>query len=633
MGEIRVASRRVSRPRRIARRLGISLCLLILVTLVTTFGFWRATSYHVPGGTLSSESPESPESLESFSGRDSLLAFDASTMHQQGNIWVLKLSGEPHNIGFAHARLLGRMATEDESLLEESIVGEHRPSSLGWLARLERRARLRWRFRLLAAGMPAPRLVELAGYARGLARACRAKHGPASIPDLYERLVWRQAALDVGSVGGSQAPFGGLASGLAFVLGGGAGGSRGSGSGSGGSSSSGSSSGSGGSAAGLANEHPIMGRSFSLPGTDGAEEIVAVIVALKGRIPFLSIGWPGFVGVVTGVNAEGIAVAVNPSIADDIRPTASARPVALVGREILESATTLDEAIAIARSAPMLGAASLLIVSGTERQWVVVERSPGKAFVSRPGELRVAGDYLQSATFAKDAENNRAKLLRPGAGRISRLARLVGAASMSSSPAAAARPPSSSSAQLEAAVAILRDSTSQEGTPLPLGNSNAVNDLTAAHAVVIDPATRRAWISEGPGASGRSWQMVGLCAVLAQGQDDAQCTIQSGETSGELTADNRGIDLDAARRLILARRYMRQGERARRLGEPAVAAEAAARAVALAPQLAEAHRLVGDVARDRGDRERAKASYRRYLELYPASQMAADEARFFVESF
>src|SRR5262249_26832557 len=90
-----------------------------------------------------------------------------------------------------------------------------------------------------------------------------------------------------------------------------------------------------------------IGRVFALPGlADGGDsaEPVVTIAHPDGKIAWAAIGWPGLVGVVSGVNAEGIAVMVNPARTADVRPTRAARPVSLVARTVLEQAKTLDEA-------------------------------------------------------------------------------------------------------------------------------------------------------------------------------------------------------------------------------------------------------------------------------------------------
>src|SRR5262249_1164011 len=82
-----------------------------------------------------------------------------------------------------------------------------------------------------------------------------------------------------------------------------------------------------------------VGRTFALSGPDdGGDSALPVVQIAKptGKHAWASIGWPGQASVVTGVNAQGIAVMVDPARTGDVRTTRSARPVALLARAILE---------------------------------------------------------------------------------------------------------------------------------------------------------------------------------------------------------------------------------------------------------------------------------------------------------
>ena len=59
---------------------------------------------------------------------------------------------------------------------------------------------------------------------------------------------------------------------------------------------------------------------------------------------------------------------VDPARTGDVRPTRSARPVALLARSVLEECKTLDEAIKLIEGTPTLGAAVFVLVDGSTRQ-------------------------------------------------------------------------------------------------------------------------------------------------------------------------------------------------------------------------------------------------------------------------
>jgi len=74
---------------------------------------------------------------------------------------------------------------------------------------------------------------------------------------------------------------------------------------------------------------------------------------------------------------------VDPVRTSDVRPTRTARPVALLARTVLEQAKTLDEAVKLIETTPTLGAAVIVVVDGTSGTWVLVERTPSKAIIER----------------------------------------------------------------------------------------------------------------------------------------------------------------------------------------------------------------------------------------------------------
>ena len=136
----------------------------------------------------------------------------------------------------------------------------------------------------------------------------------------------------------------------------------------------------------IAANRVFIGRTFGLPGLDDGGEAAVPVVTFahpEGRIAWAGVGWPGGLGAVTGINAHGIAVLVNPARTSDVRPARTARPVTHLARALLEQAKTLDEAVKLVESTATLGAAVFVIVDGTSGTWVVVERTPSKAIVER----------------------------------------------------------------------------------------------------------------------------------------------------------------------------------------------------------------------------------------------------------
>ena len=73
----------------------------------------------------------------------------------------------------------------------------------------------------------------------------------------------------------------------------------------------------------------------------------------EGRIPYASVAWPGLVGVVTGMNAEGLALVVHGARAGE--PRSVGEPVVHTMREVLGRARDVNAAL------PILAAASPMV--------------------------------------------------------------------------------------------------------------------------------------------------------------------------------------------------------------------------------------------------------------------------------
>jgi isopenicillin-N N-acyltransferase like protein len=323
-------------------------------------------------------------------------------------------------------------------------------------------------------------------------------------------------------------------------------------------------------------------------------------------IPYASVGWPGLVGVVSGINAEGIAVMVHPARTADVRLSGSGQPVALLARDVLENARSLDDAIAVLEHARPLGAAAFVIVDGKTRTFAVVERSPTRVEVRRESGAPAVADILRGEAFADDPDNDRARRTRPSAMRAQRAAALL-----------RGRPP----ADAAQAVAVLRDQRGPDDAPLPLGHRGAVEDIAAVHAALFDASGMVLWVSEGPGASGR-FRAFDLRHEL-RGEGARPAPPADLPADPDLDAGQAHATLAAMAELADARRAWAAGDRRR-------ARELVQRALARAPQLPDALRTAGELAQAAGDREAAARYWERYLEAGPDDLGAEQVVRGFV---
>jgi hypothetical protein len=559
MADLVIGGRRAN-PQRWVRAVGFVVAIVVVAFVVAWFIYRRAVSYDVPGGVA----PADPLVIDRAAGGPPQLRYGAASLSWAGSIAVVRASGDPHAIGAAEGRLLAA----DVAAVARSFAAPM-DGAIGGGA-LTHGMRVAWRYRFLDDGMPEDQRRAIAGVVRGAEKS--------GVEVAYQDLVRDQAALDVGV----PAPWSGeerthvLARGLTFVV----------------------------PQADRAGR-VWVGRSFALPGIgDGGDAAAAhpVVRFVKpaGRIAWAGVGWAGLAGAVTGVNAEGLVVTVNPVRAGDVRPTRSARPVAMLARSILEQCASLDDAVKLADATPTLGAAAITVVDGKSGHWAVLERTPAKLVVTRDPAQPAVGDLLASPAFADDLENDRAKRTLPTVARLARVARLV-------------RGPLAEPASV---VAVLRDRRGADEGPLPAGHRAAIDDAAAIHVVVIDPSAMQMWVADG-GASAR-FRAFDLRYEL-RGEGDRPAP------PAEIPAAEPSDPTDAAIRA--SRADLRAARTALADDEPARADEDVARALARTPAVPEALELAGATARARGDRDAAKKAYQAWFDGGPDDPGAEEEIR------
>jgi hypothetical protein len=113
------------------------------------------------------------------------------------------------------------------------------------------------------------------------------------------------------------------------------------------------------------------------------DHAVLIVAEPEGRIPFVNVTYAGFIGSVTGMNAEHVSIG---EMGGRGLGHWEGRPMALLIREALETATSLDEAIATFRDGPRTCQYYYVIADGEAKQAVGME-APWDVFtVIEPGK-------------------------------------------------------------------------------------------------------------------------------------------------------------------------------------------------------------------------------------------------------
>lgn len=228
----------------------------------------------------------------------------------------------------------------------------------------------------------------------------------------------------------------------------------------------------------------IIGRNFDFYAGDAFAEnrIVSFIAPAQGH-RFMSVSWPGFIGVVSGMNDQGLTVTMNSGRSGI--PLQAKTPISILALEIMQYAGNIDEAVAIAKKRDVFVSESLMIGSAKDVRAVVIEKSPKKMDVFQvPGaDHLICTNHFQGEAYAKDRRNNKQIEESHSIYRFERLKELIARTSCMGP---------------QAAAAILRERKGLKDAPLGNGNELAINQLMAHHSIIFKPESRQVWISTPP---------------------------------------------------------------------------------------------------------------------------------------
>jgi predicted choloylglycine hydrolase len=125
-----------------------------------------------------------------------------------------------------------------------------------------------------------------------------------------------------------------------------------------------------------------FGRNLDFPSLNIADKMTNVLIVHPddGRYAFASIGWPGMVGVLSGMNQYGLCLA-NMEVPRHPRGPA-AMPYTLLYRTVLERCKNVPQAIALLQQTPVQTANNLMLMDASGAR-AVVELSPDYIHVRR----------------------------------------------------------------------------------------------------------------------------------------------------------------------------------------------------------------------------------------------------------
>tara|TARA_R110002051_G_scaffold324635_1_gene422847 strand:+ start:39688 stop:41355 length:1668 start_codon:yes stop_codon:yes gene_type:complete len=228
----------------------------------------------------------------------------------------------------------------------------------------------------------------------------------------------------------------------------------------------------------------IIGRNFDFyAGDDFAKEKIISFVNPTEGYKFMSVTWAGMIGVVSGMNEHGLTVTINAGKSKI--PLIAKTPISILNREILQYATTIDEAIAIAKKRQVFVSESILIGSAKDKKAALIEVSPkniGIYEVINENQL-ICSNHFQSEAYANDIKNSTHIAESHSQYRYDRIEELLD---------------QQPKITPKIAVDILRNKEGLDNKEIGYGNEKALNQLLAHHSIVFKPEQGLVWVSSNP---------------------------------------------------------------------------------------------------------------------------------------
>lgn len=358
----------------------------------------------------------------------------------ESGLWELYLEGSPYEIGIAGGKLTKELIEiQEEAFVEQINTLIPSPFYLKFLKHM-----ISWFNRDLDENIPLEYQQEIFGISKSVSN----DYNFIALP--YERMLNYHAAHDIGHALQSLMLVGCTSFGLNLNQ---------------------------------ADSNMIIARNFDFYINEKfAENKVVAFVKPDDGLNFMYVTWASMIGVVSGMNSSGLTVTLNAAKSDV--PFKSATPISILAREILQYASNIEEAIAIAEKRQVFVSEQILIGSANDNTAIVIEKSPTKMgiFKTRDNYI-VSSNHFQSATFANDENNLEYMMESASVYREERCKQLIDNAD---------------SPNITTAADILRDKKGIDNKDIGIGNEKAMCQMISHHAVIFMPEQLKVWVSTPP---------------------------------------------------------------------------------------------------------------------------------------
>lgn len=228
----------------------------------------------------------------------------------------------------------------------------------------------------------------------------------------------------------------------------------------------------------------ILGRNFDFyAGDDFAKDkVIAFIKPTQGN-PFMIYTWAGMTGAVSGMNTKGLTITINAGKSKI--PLIAKTPISVLAREILQYASTTDEAIAIAKKRKVFVSESIMVGSAADNKAILIEVSPnnfGVFDVPNSNQI-ICSNHFQSEELKNDKRNKDQIRDSHSKYRFDKMTELF-----------------DNNPKINPIIAaeILRDTKGLNDKEIGYGNEKALNQLLAHHGIIFKPKELLVWVSANP---------------------------------------------------------------------------------------------------------------------------------------
>ena len=250
----------------------------------------------------------------------------------------------------------------------------------------------------------------------------------------------------------------------------------------------------------------LMARNFDFyMGEEFAKNKLVLFEKPDSGYAYVSVTWPGMLGVVSGMNTQGLAVTINASKLEV--PSSSATPISILVKSILQYASNIEEAETIAASFKTFVCESILVGSANDGRAVIIEKTPSAMGIYSPdggyasSRMTTASsggasavtriictNHYQSDRFRDDPVNVENIRVSDSGYRYRRVQQLLD---------------SLGSIDYLKAAAVLRDIRGVDGEDVGYCNDLSINQMLAMHSVIFKPAEKKIWVSTSPWQFGK----------------------------------------------------------------------------------------------------------------------------------